>query len=163
MDTTPQTKSNYLTYSLDQLRELRAGWLVQSVLAAPVLKKVVTTLGQPQNDPTGRMPNTFQGIAGNGWQAYYWEIDDARDVKHNRWHTHGRLWIEAGNHTPVRLEYEDGNLCTQPGSVYIPGRWVDELLAMESRANQVIETRVDLGDMSERESLIAELCIGVLI
>lgn len=155
--------SPYAILTLEELKTLRAEFLAEGQKLAPALRKIITTLGKPQIDPTGRMPLNFQGIAGAGWQAYFWEIDDARDVRGKCWHTHGRLWIEYGNQVPVRLEYADGDLNPLPGSVFIPGRWIDELLALEVQADQVIQSRCDIAETCERERLIVEMGIGVLI
>jgi hypothetical protein len=162
-ETQTATKPDYSTYSLGQLKQLRSSWLTAGVKIAPTLRKILETLGAPQSDPTHRCPRVFAGVFAQGWQAYLWEIEDTRDVRNNCWHTHGTLWVEVGNETPVRIHYQNGQVVTTDESVFVPGRWTAELLALEVDADQTIQCRADLVEANELESMRKLLCIGELI
>jgi hypothetical protein len=159
--------SQFADLSLSDLRELRSTWLEQGRRDAPKLLTVVRALGaNVKARPVTRAfdPNEFKQIDAGAATAYYVRSTGTYNPALKEYNTFSRLWIELRGETVVNLYYVNDQLDPSVhDAVFIPGAWVDALLAMEPTARAALDLAQARNDEKERGELLALLGIGKVI
>jgi hypothetical protein len=145
--------------ALPELTALKADWLKQGRAHALTLRLVVRTFGAPAD--THFHAAFFRRMDGAHGTAYYYESEGGYNG--HGYNRKGRLWIEADGVTAANLYYWNGDIEPQRDEIFIPGPWIDELLAMAPAASKEVERKSEAITERERRRLIQALGIGILI
>lgn len=151
--------SPYLLLSLEALKTLRRQWLAEGSGRAQELRQVVETLGSHVG--CKYQPTIYRTVKTVHCQAWYYETSTSWGGDHYR--RQARLWVEVEGVTVANLYFWDGEYLAERDSVYIPGPWLDELLAMGEEARAEIERCQAEKDYYDRQRIIEELGIGKIV
>lgn len=152
-------ESPYLSLTLSELKTLRRSWLDQGRAQAQALREVVEILGEQVG--SRYTPTLYRTI--KTYRAQAWLYETTAGWAGDRYQVRGRLWVEVGKVTVANLYFWDGEYQAECDSVYIPGPWLDEILAMGDAARAEIEHCQAERDARERQWLIEQLGIGVIV
>lgn len=151
--------SAYLAASLSELRDLRQKWLAEGRAAAHDLRLIVETFGQP----VASRYHCVSYLTIKTARAQAWLYEHQGPWIGTTYEHRARLWIEVRQITAANIYFRNAQFVTEVDSVFIPGPWIDELLALAPGARDAVSERRAAIDERERRKLLEILGIGTLV